>query len=63
MFSWEQADWCFGDETVERLQLNPSADSGGAANIEGDPALTNHNLLLGNIHKVEGEWFKNDELV
>ncbi|XP_046679431.1 LOW QUALITY PROTEIN: rho GTPase-activating protein 23-like [Homalodisca vitripennis] len=43
-------DWCFGDETVERLTLE-GVEGGG---VEPDPAVANHNLLLGNIHKVEG---------
>lgn len=49
-----QVDWCFGDETVDRLCLNPAVD-GGSNTTEGDPTVGNHNLLLGNIHKVEGK--------
>lgn len=44
-----QVDWCFGDETVERLSLE------GEVGVDPDPAVANHNLLLDNIHKVEGE--------
>lgn len=43
-------DWCFGDETVERLSLE------GVEGGELEAAVANHNLLLSNIHKMEGEW-------
>uniref|UniRef100_A0A1B6CU09 Rho GTPase-activating protein 21 n=1 Tax=Clastoptera arizonana TaxID=38151 RepID=A0A1B6CU09_9HEMI len=46
-------DWCFGDETVDRLCLNPAVD-GANTSADADSAVGNHNLLLGNIHKVEG---------
>lgn len=45
-----QVDWCFGDETVERLSLE------GVEGGELEAAVANHNLLLSNIHKMEGEW-------
>lgn len=46
-------DWCFGDETVERLSLE------GMEGGELEAAVANHNLLLSNIHKMEGEWGEN----
>ncbi|XP_014241520.1 rho GTPase-activating protein 21-A isoform X8 [Cimex lectularius] len=49
----QHADWCFGDESLDRLRLQEAHDNGGQI-LESDSALPNQSLLLGNVHKLEG---------
>ncbi|XP_075237153.1 rho GTPase activating protein at 19D isoform X2 [Lycorma delicatula] len=48
-------EWCFSDNDVDQLNVNIVSESTSTRpGSQADDPLLNHNLLLGNIHKVEG---------